>query len=142
VKQYILVTALVLIAGLAFFGCQKKQAELEGTQEGMSMESLSATTAANVTENTAPVAVQPQAMVSPEAKLEPLPQVEPYKPSLKDIQAALKNAGYYTGAVDGKKGPMTNRAIEEFQKANGLKVDGKVGPKTWSALSAHLTSNQ
>src|SRR3989338_661997 len=52
----------------------------------------------------------------------------------KDIQITLKNAGYYTGAIDGKIGPKTKRAIEEFQAAKGLKVDGKVGPKTWNEL--------
>jgi len=54
------------------------------------------------------------------------------------IQTALKNAGYYTGTVDGKKGPQTKKAIEDFQKANSLPVDGKVGPKTWSALSKYV----
>jgi peptidoglycan hydrolase-like protein with peptidoglycan-binding domain len=33
---------------------------------------------------------------------------------------------------------MTRKAIEEFQKANGLEVDGKVGPKTWRVLSKYL----
>jgi peptidoglycan hydrolase-like protein with peptidoglycan-binding domain len=56
----------------------------------------------------------------------------------KDIQAALKNAGFYAGAVDGKIGPKTKKAIEAFQKAKGLKVDGKVGPKTWAELEKYL----
>jgi peptidoglycan hydrolase-like protein with peptidoglycan-binding domain len=73
-----------------------------------------------------------------EPKLEPLPPSGPYKPTDKEIQAALKNAGYYTGAIDGKIGPKSKKAIEDFQKANGLKVDGKVGPKTWAALSSYL----
>ncbi|MCM8789832.1 MAG: peptidoglycan-binding protein [Candidatus Omnitrophica bacterium] len=29
--------------------------------------------------------------------------------------------------------------MEEFQKANGLQVDGKVGPKTWAVLSKYLS---
>jgi peptidoglycan hydrolase-like protein with peptidoglycan-binding domain len=57
----------------------------------------------------------------------------------KDIQAALKNAGYYTGAIDGKIGPKTKKAIEEFQRAKELKVDGKVGPKTWAELEKYLS---
>ena len=56
----------------------------------------------------------------------------------KDIQRALKNAGFYAGAIDGKIGPRTKAAIEEFQKANGLNADGKVGPKTWKVLGAYL----
>ena len=56
----------------------------------------------------------------------------------KDIQTALKAAGFYTGAIDGKIGPMTKKAIEAFQKAKGLTADGKVGPKTWAELEKYL----
>jgi lysozyme family protein len=35
---------------------------------------------------------------------------------------------------------MTKQAIEEFQKVNNLAVDGKVGPKTWGALSKYLSA--
>jgi peptidoglycan hydrolase-like protein with peptidoglycan-binding domain len=38
--------------------------------------------------------------------------------------------------VDGKLGPKTDTAIRAFQKANNLTVDGKVGPKTRAALYA------
>ncbi len=68
-----------------------------------------------------------------------LPQ-GPYKPTNIEIQTALKNAGFYTGNIDGKIGPKSKKAIEDFQTANGLKVDGKVGPKTWESLSKHLTA--
>lgn len=54
------------------------------------------------------------------------------------IQTALKNAGLYTGSIDGKIGPATRKAIESFQKDNNLKVDGKVGPKTWAALEPYF----
>ena len=61
----------------------------------------------------------------------------PDSPSKKDIQAALKNAGVYTGEVDGKMGPKTKSAIEAFQTANDLKADGKVGPNTWNKLKKY-----
>ena len=35
---------------------------------------------------------------------------------------------------DGKCGPITTEAIKEFQKNNGLEVDGAVGLLTWSKL--------
>jgi peptidoglycan hydrolase-like protein with peptidoglycan-binding domain len=71
-------------------------------------------------------------------KLEALPPVGPYNPTGIEIQTALKNASLYTGAIDGKIGPMTKAAIVAFQKANGLQADGKVGPKTWAAMSKYL----
>jgi hypothetical protein len=64
----------------------------------------------------------------------------PEKPSAENIQTALKNAGMYTGKIDGKIGPRTKAAIELFQKQNGLTADGKVGQKTWDKLKAHLNN--
>jgi murein L,D-transpeptidase YcbB/YkuD len=58
----------------------------------------------------------------------------------KDIQLALKNAGFYNGSIDGKIGRNTKKAIKELQKANGLRADGKVGPKTKSLLLQYLTA--
>ena len=59
------------------------------------------------------------------------------KPSTREIQQALKNAGFYQGEVDGKMGPLTREAITEFQRVHGLTDDGVVGRKTWSKLSAY-----
>ncbi|MDD5072950.1 MAG: peptidoglycan-binding domain-containing protein [Candidatus Omnitrophica bacterium] len=56
----------------------------------------------------------------------------------RQIQAALKNAGYDPGAIDGKLGAKSKKAIKEFQSANGLKADGKVGAKTWAKLSTYI----
>lgn len=56
----------------------------------------------------------------------------------KQIQAALKNAGYYQGVIDGKLGKKTRKAVREFQKANNLLVDGKVGKNTWEILKEYL----
>ncbi|OIO36775.1 MAG: hypothetical protein AUJ72_05660 [Candidatus Omnitrophica bacterium CG1_02_46_14] len=56
------------------------------------------------------------------------------------IQTALKNAGFYTGKIDGKIGPNSKKAIEAFQTSKGLKADGKVGQKTWTALESYLNA--
>lgn len=36
--------------------------------------------------------------------------------------------------IDGIFGSLTEEAVKEFQKNNGLTVDGVVGPKTWQKL--------
>jgi peptidoglycan hydrolase-like protein with peptidoglycan-binding domain len=63
---------------------------------------------------------------------------ETAKSTPENIQQALKNAGLYDGSIDGKIGPKTKRAIEEFQRQNDLQVDGKVGQKTWEKLKVFL----
>ncbi|MFH1189874.1 MAG: peptidoglycan-binding domain-containing protein [Candidatus Omnitrophota bacterium] len=59
---------------------------------------------------------------------------------MKEVQQALKNAGYYDGKVDGVKGKNTKKAIKEFQKTNGLTADGVAGPRTWELLKNHLSA--
>jgi peptidoglycan hydrolase-like protein with peptidoglycan-binding domain len=61
-------------------------------------------------------------------------------PSVRQVQAALKSAGFYQGEVDGKMGPMTKGAIREFQRVNGLEVDGVMGIGTWRLLRKHAPS--
>lgn len=63
------------------------------------------------------------------------------KPTAKQIQQALRNAGLYQGEIDGKLGSQSRSAIREFQRANGLSVDGKVGKQTWGKLSAYASSS-
>lgn len=55
-----------------------------------------------------------------------------------EIQQALKNAGYYSGTVDGKIGPQTRAAIRQFQDDMGLKVDGVAGRMTKEKLFKYL----
>lgn len=56
------------------------------------------------------------------------------------VQTRLKRWGYYTGATDGIYGSKTYAAVIKFQKANGLKADGIVGPKTAAALGISVSS--
>lgn len=55
---------------------------------------------------------------------------------VKALQTALDALGYNLGkpGIDGIIGPITERAIKEFQKANGLIADGVVGSSTLKAL--------
>jgi len=59
--------------------------------------------------------------------------------SPKQIQRALKSAGFYQGSIDGKIGRKTKEAIIKFQKANALKADGIVGKMTSVALNKYLS---
>lgn len=50
------------------------------------------------------------------------------------IQQALKDRGYFNADVTGYFGSITENAVKNFQRDNGLDVDGIVGPKTLRAL--------
>lgn len=128
--------AVVVLMLAALSGCGKKQ-EMEELQP-ITMESLNAVTGS--TQAVPDFKDQEIRVVAPVSKESlPLPPQGPYRPSANEIQTALKNAGFYTGSVDGKIGAKSKRAIEDFQSAKGLKVDGKVGPQTWEALGKYLT---
>ncbi len=58
--------------------------------------------------------------------------------SPREIQLALKSAGFYTGSIDGKLGAKTREAVKAFQRSNGLQADGVVGTKTAAALVEYL----
>ena len=58
--------------------------------------------------------------------------------SPRDVQSALKKAGYYTGNIDGKIGDKTKKAIEDFQRDHMLNVDGIIGKNTWTELKNYI----
>jgi D-alanyl-D-alanine carboxypeptidase (penicillin-binding protein 5/6) len=53
---------------------------------------------------------------------------------VKKVQTALSKKGFSPGKPDGIFGPRTLGALEKFQKAKGLKVDGLVGQNTLRSL--------
>lgn len=55
---------------------------------------------------------------------------------VRELQALLVRAGHEV-RVDSDFGPATKAAVQAFQKANGLAVDGVAGPATLKALSAY-----
>lgn len=55
-------------------------------------------------------------------------------PELKTIQTALTQLGFKAKA-DGWFGPGTAKAVRDFQKSKGLKVDGDPGPNTLKAMA-------
>ena len=98
-------------------GIESKQSETERALAAKESEAQSQTSAQTVVESTGSKAT--------------------CKASVKEIQEALKNAGFYSGKIDGVKGKQTRKAVKGFQRANGLTPDGKVGSKTWDLLSRY-----
>jgi len=49
---------------------------------------------------------------------------------VRKLQERLKDLGFYNGRIDGIFGGATLSAVKAFQKHEGLKVDGIVGPET------------
>ncbi|MDP3143645.1 MAG: peptidoglycan-binding domain-containing protein [Candidatus Omnitrophota bacterium] len=124
----VMVIGAIVVVGL--IGCSQKRSEVPVG------EIMNNTTNAVEAQNTAvlPPTLPPQEIAA--TATETISTVA--APTPENIQTALKNAGYYTGAIDGKIGPKSKKAIEAFQKDNGLKADGKVGSKTWAKLQAYL----
>jgi peptidoglycan hydrolase-like protein with peptidoglycan-binding domain len=145
-----LVLVLVVVFALTtFIGCNKKKkddasADLNGvTTENVVSVTDSSAQNADMT-NSVPVVVENTAASTTdvsEPAMAPGPVDVTAKPTPKQIQQALKNAGIYDGKVDGNIGPKTKKAIEAFQSQNGLKADGKVGRKTWKAMSVYLNKS-
>lgn len=54
---------------------------------------------------------------------------------VKKLQETLNNYGYKL-AVDGQFGSKTQAAVKDYQKKNGLQVDGIVGKNTWGSLNS------
>ena len=129
-KISLLILMALFLTGCAT--CDKKVVDLESRVN--TLESKCGITAEK--EAIAPATVE--SAVSTESATTPQ-IVVPETPTKKDIQTSLKNAGFYQGELDGKFGPRTKKAVEEFQAANELKSDGKVGPNTWDKLKNHYS---
>lgn len=143
---------IVLFISAVAFGCAKKEQPieqsglgLEGQDKDVVTQTISAGEVIEVQPalqpKEAPAAqmpVQEETIMAPAQTMADIDKLERNR----QIQTALKNAGLYFGEVDGKIGPLTRKAIEEFQKTHGLKVDGKVGPLTWAELQKFLTAQK
>ncbi len=57
-------------------------------------------------------------------------------PAVASLERDLVDLGYYHGNIDGIFGAGVYGGVVDFQKAHGLKVTGKVGPRLWAVLNA------
>lgn len=137
---FAIILAVAVILPIALFGCKGKVEKPADTQIDTTQAVTQATDTLVTTEPAQSVATEtiPPTAAPQVAAEKPLPIVQEKDSRNKDIQLALKNAGFYAGSIDGKIGPKTKAAVMEFQKAKGLKADGKVGPKTWAELEKYL----
>ena len=55
-----------------------------------------------------------------------------------ELQSALNRLGYNCGTADGNAGPATMSAIMNFQKSNGLVMDGSFGPASYKKINQLL----
>jgi Las17-binding protein actin regulator/putative peptidoglycan binding protein len=56
------------------------------------------------------------------------------KTDIMQAQKSLQEKGFYNGSIDGVIGPMTRKAIREFQKAENLPVNGQLNEQTSAKL--------
>jgi peptidoglycan hydrolase-like protein with peptidoglycan-binding domain len=56
------------------------------------------------------------------------------------IQQALNDAGLDAGPVDGKMGPKTKSALKQFQQQKGLQASGQADQQTLAALNTGSSS--
>jgi hypothetical protein len=93
-----------------------------------------------------PAATAPAAAAPAEAKAAPAPKAKKAKKAkakkvtakpnakVRNLQDTLNRKGGFNLKVDGVMGKQTKTALKDFQKANGLKVTGKVDSATKKAL--------
>jgi len=141
----LLVIFAVSLAGCATTACKQKDLELQGLKNHVSLletqiqgkdEEIK-----GLQESLSKANEQQAAAVStPAATTEGTGTVETkaHRLTIKEVQTALKNAGYDPGKIDGHIGNQTRDALKAFQKAHNLIPNGKANKKTRALLADYL----
>ena len=64
------------------------------------------------------------------------------KDDFRQAQLELRNMGLYNGSLDGVLGPETKRALDQFQKDNGLDRTATLDHQTMDALFGNIGTSQ
>ncbi|MDD4894328.1 MAG: peptidoglycan-binding domain-containing protein [Candidatus Omnitrophica bacterium] len=139
----VLVVFLITLTGCANFrSCKNKDLEIQGLRNQIS--ALEAQVQSRDTEinslREASVKIEAEQKTETARKITKKKVIAEakYRPNVKQIQIALKNAGYNPGPIDGRKGRQTKEAVKAFQKDNNLKESGRVDKQTWDLLKEYL----
>lgn len=138
-KKRVLLLGVAVVFVVSLSGCSttRKSKDLEIQSLRNQVSALESQVPAKTEETSSSEQVSAKSSEVPAESLDKTGEAKQW-PNARQIQAALKNAGYYQGVIDGKLGKKTRQAVKDFQKANNLSVDGKVGKKTWAALKEFI----
>lgn len=139
-----LILSGIAVTAFLISGCGKKEDPLSTTFESEEMaEDMNSTLNEAalapqdaIPENNANISQASAMLLETASVYDP---TQPYvKPTDEEVQQSLKNAGVYSGKVDGVVGPRTKKAIRDFQAQHDLNSDGRIGPQTWAKLGPYL----
>ncbi|RQW18845.1 hypothetical protein EH196_17965 [Bacillus sp. C1-1] len=101
------------------------------------------------TETSAPAKEEPKQEATKTVEKEQAPAETPASSSMRvgvrgenvtDLQQQLRSLGYFNAEPTGYFGEITKKAVMEFQRTNGISVDGIAGPATVRTLSGSPAS--
>ena len=120
--------------GVAPAGAPLPTIQIEPIQPQEELAAIHAAPSGTTTSTATPAASQTPAAATESAAAQPAEE----SARIREVQLALRAAGFDPGSTDGRLGPRTRSAVREFQQANGLQPDGKIGPRTWAKLESYL----
>ena len=127
-RRLILTTASILALGIG--GAGLAQAQGNSTQGGTSAKTPSAETSMPQAQTSMPSSEMKGSQTHRMATRSTRASTS----EVKQVQQRLREEGLYRGRIDGKLGPRTKTALRSFQKKNGLPASASLDQRTMEAL--------